>query len=118
MAYEMKPDTGSLFENDKKDRDSQPDMKGKAKVRGKDVWVAGWWNESRNGPFLSLKFTEMTEEESEKYMGAVSSPRPDRSDLVSRVQERARKMSAENAKRMGRTFNAGAGIPEDDDIPF
>ena len=116
MAYEMKPDTGSLFENDKKDRDSQPDMKGKAKVRGKDVWVAAWWNESRNGPFLSLKFTEMTEEESEKYMGASSSSRPDRSDLVRRVQERARAMSAENTKRLGRTFDAD--IPGDDDIPF
>lgn len=129
MAFEMKPNSGSIFEADKDGNEARPDMKGKARIGDKAVWVSGWWNESRNGPFLALKFEEMTEEQVEKYMPEAlrSAARPppnragtrDNSALVRSVQERARQMSERNKQRLPPKDDPfGDGIPHDDDIPF
>lgn len=127
MAFEMKPNSGSIFEADKEGNENRPDMKGKARIGGLAVWVSGWWNESRNGPFLALKFEEMTEEQVEKYMPehitSTSATRlppnraetRDNSALIASVQERARQMSERNKARKPQSFD---NIPHDDDIPF
>lgn len=57
MAYETKPNTGSLFKNDKKETDSHPDYKGSALLNGVDHWVDSWINTSNAGvKYMSLKF--------------------------------------------------------------
>lgn len=58
MAYEQRNDSGSLFRNDKKERENHPDFKGSARVGGKDYWVSGWTKAPREGKkgFLSLAF--------------------------------------------------------------
>lgn len=48
MAYEMKEGEITLFINDKTS-DNQPDMKGKAMVKGEILDVAVWRRESANG---------------------------------------------------------------------
>jgi uncharacterized protein (DUF736 family) len=57
MAYEMKPNTGSLFKNDKKEADSHPDYKGSALIDGLgECWLDAWINTSANGTkYMSLK---------------------------------------------------------------
>lgn len=57
MAYEMKPNTGSLFKNDKKEADSHPDYKGSALIDGLgECWLDAWVNTSNNGTkYMSLK---------------------------------------------------------------
>lgn len=54
--YEQKEGQGSLFKNDKKTNEKQPDYNGSIMVDGKSHKLAGWVREAKNGKkFLSLK---------------------------------------------------------------
>lgn len=54
--YEQKEGQGSLFKNDKKTNEKQPDYRGSLKWRNQTLTVAGWIKESKTGTkFLSLK---------------------------------------------------------------
>ena len=58
MAYEQKDNSGSLFKNDKKEKDSHPNAKGSAKIDGVEYWVSAWTKKDKNGnPWQSLSFT-------------------------------------------------------------
>ena len=61
--------SGALFKNDKRTKDTHPNSRGKVMVDGKHYWISGWSRKSSNDqPFISLAFTEMTVEEIEKYV--------------------------------------------------
>ena len=61
--------SGALFKNDKRTKDTHPNSRGKVMVDGKHFWVSGWTRKSSNDqPFISLAFTEMTAEEIAKYV--------------------------------------------------
>lgn len=65
MAYEIKENTFSLFENDKKGNDKAPDYKGKGKVSGVEVKIAVWKRTSQSGiEYLSGVVEETTAENS------------------------------------------------------
>jgi hypothetical protein len=49
--------TGVLFLNDRKEKDTHPDKKGSAEVDGKQYWVSGWDKQTSKGDTLSLSFT-------------------------------------------------------------
>lgn len=63
MAYETKPNSGSMFVNNKKTTDRHPDRNGNADIvcpkcsARSSFWVSGWVK-SRDGaePWLSLAF--------------------------------------------------------------
>src|SRR5690348_13170275 len=56
MAYEMKPNSGSLFKNDRKESDSHPDYKGQALIEGVNYWLDAWINTTNSGDkYMSLK---------------------------------------------------------------
>lgn len=49
--------SGALFVNDRKEKDSQPDHTGSAIVNGVDYWVSAWIKKSKKGnEFFSLSF--------------------------------------------------------------
>jgi hypothetical protein len=57
MAYEMKPDTGSLFKNDRREKDTHANARGSALIGGVEYWVDAWTNETSSGDkYQSLKF--------------------------------------------------------------
>lgn len=56
MTYETKELSGSLFKNEKKEKDSHPSMKGSAKINGVEYWVSGWTKEGKKGKWISLAF--------------------------------------------------------------
>lgn len=56
--YEQKPNTGAIFQNKKKEKDSHPDMKGDFNIEGQKFVIAGWWKEGKNGKFLSVSVQE------------------------------------------------------------
>ena len=57
MAYEIKPETGSLFKNDRKESDTHPDYKGTALLSGVEHWMDAWINTTKDGSkYMSLKF--------------------------------------------------------------
>ncbi len=57
MAFEPKDNSGSIFQNDRKDSDRHPDRSGQAMIGGVEYWVSGWLKKTKDGkPFLSLAF--------------------------------------------------------------
>ena len=63
MAYEQRNNNGSLFKNDRKQNDRQPDLTGTAIINGKTWRISAWKKTSRDGSktFLSLEFNEPTQ---------------------------------------------------------
>lgn len=55
MAYEHKPNSGSLFPNDRKESETHPDKKGSAFIGGVHYWVSQW--NGKDGKPDSLKYT-------------------------------------------------------------
>jgi hypothetical protein len=55
---ENKTNTGAIFKNDKKTNEKQPDYKGKVNVNGKEMEVALWVKQGKNGSFFSASFSE------------------------------------------------------------
>tara|TARA_R110000868_G_scaffold259467_1_gene517717 strand:+ start:3430 stop:3648 length:219 start_codon:yes stop_codon:yes gene_type:complete len=65
MAYEQKPNSGSLFKNDRKrEGKNDSDYTGKGVVEGNDVWIDAWIKNNPKSPdhdpdkpvFMSLSF--------------------------------------------------------------
>lgn len=57
MAYEQRDNTGSLFKNDKREKESHANARGSAKIDGVDYWVDAWTKKDKNGnPWQSLSF--------------------------------------------------------------
>lgn len=68
MAYEQRDNTGTLFRNEEKDPEVNPnhaDYKGDGLVNGKKVWINAWVKEVKEGKnagkkFFSISFKEKT----------------------------------------------------------
>jgi len=66
MAYERKPNTGTLWTNSKKESPKHPDMTGDSLINGKQYRIAGWFATDDQGnkrldrdgnPFMNLSFS-------------------------------------------------------------
>jgi hypothetical protein len=51
---EQRDNSGVLFTNDKREKESHPNYKGNIRVDGKDYWISGWIKEGKNGKFMGL----------------------------------------------------------------
>lgn len=47
---------GSMFRNDRKTKDNQPDYKGSCQIEGVEYWMSAWVREGKSGPFLSISY--------------------------------------------------------------
>jgi len=57
MAFEPRDNSGALFVNDRREKDTHPNAKGSALINGVDYWVSAWTKTDRNGnKFQSLAF--------------------------------------------------------------
>ena len=92
MAYEIKDNSGSAFENENRREGMQDsDFSGKVKVDGKLYWVNIWKNETRSEPkrpYFGLRFSEVKPKSgggavgSEKKASAPSpAPAPEQDDF-------------------------------------
>lgn len=61
MTFQHKPDTGSLFKNDKREKETHPHAKGSALIDGVEYWVSAWTNDGKSGKYQSLKFSRKDE---------------------------------------------------------
>ena len=55
---ENKTNTGAIFKNTNKKAENHPDYKGKVNVNGKEMEVALWVKQGKNGSFFSASFSE------------------------------------------------------------
>lgn len=108
MAYEQRDMQGSLFVNDRKEKDSHPDWSGSIMINGKEYWLSGWTKQGTRGEFYSLAVKPKEDRP--------ASPEPRRQE-PSR-QEPARREPPRAAARPGPVeppFSDGIG---DELIPF
>lgn len=54
MAYQLKEGQGSLFKNERKEKDTHPTHKGEILIDGKLYWLSAWVKEGKKGRFFSL----------------------------------------------------------------
>lgn len=49
---------GIISKNDRKEKDSHPDIKGQCEINGEEYWISGWQKERKDGSgkFYSLSF--------------------------------------------------------------
>lgn len=65
-TYEQKDNSGALFVNNKREKETHPNATGTALIGGTEYWVSAWTNKSNKGTvYQSLKF-EPKEEQSGK----------------------------------------------------
>ena len=63
MAFEHKDNSGSIFRNDRREKDSHPTHTGSAKIDGVEYWISAWVNETGGGKkYFSLKFRPKDEQ--------------------------------------------------------
>ena len=61
MAFKMKDMSGSLFRNEKKEKDTHPNATGSCLIDGVEYWGSAWTNEGAKGKWQSLAFTSKDE---------------------------------------------------------
>ena len=76
MAFEQKENTGAIFKNDKREKDTHPNMTGTALIGGVEYWVSGWSKEGAKGKWLSLAFKP----KEAKHQSKPATPAPDNFD--------------------------------------
>lgn len=53
MAYD---NTGIVSKNNRKEKETHPDINGRCTIDGVEYWISGWSKTGSKGPFYSLSF--------------------------------------------------------------
>lgn len=63
MAYEMRAGSGSLFKNDRKEKETHPDLKGKVMLPNGEVrWLSAWKKQTSAGAaWLSVSIGDLVQ---------------------------------------------------------
>ena len=67
--------SGALFRNDRKEKDTHPDHTGTATINGVDFWISAWVKEKNGKKYFSLAF-KPKDQQAER-----AAPKPAQSDL-------------------------------------
>jgi hypothetical protein len=89
MAYEQRDFSGTLFRNERKEKDNHPDYNGTALIDGVEYWMNAWIKTGVAGKKTFMSFSFQKKEEEARAGG------PSRGAATSKQN-----------------------VPDDDDIPF
>jgi hypothetical protein len=79
MAFEQRDNSGSLFKNERKDKDSHPDYTGNGMIDGKGFWFSAWIKKDRNGKsFMSMSFKPKEDQPPQRQAPRQQARQPDR----------------------------------------
>jgi hypothetical protein len=56
MSYTPKDNSGTLFKNDRREKETHPNAKGTALIDGVEYYISAWTKEGKAGKFQSLSF--------------------------------------------------------------
>ena len=74
MAYEIRPNSGSLFKNEKQ-KENHPDYKGSAMINGVEMWMSAWLKTGANGTkFMSFSFQPKEQQQAQPAARAKPAP--------------------------------------------
>ena len=59
---EKRDNSGALFTNDKREKETHPHYQGKATINGVDYYVSAWVKDGQKGKFQSLSFKPVQEQ--------------------------------------------------------
>jgi hypothetical protein len=59
---EKRDNSGALFTNDKREKETHPHYQGKATIGGVDYYVSSWVKDGQKGKFQSLSFKPVQEQ--------------------------------------------------------
>jgi hypothetical protein len=79
LAYEQRDNSGSVFKNERKEKETHPDRTGTAMIDGVAYYVSGWIKQGSKGQFLSLAFKRKDEQPrsiSERATATIRRPDP------------------------------------------
>lgn len=103
MTYDN-TNSGALFKNDKKAKDSDPMYKGSIDIEGVEYWVSSWINQSKAGQsYMSLKATKKD-----------SAPQQNQGQQAQQSYQQQNQNN--NSQHQSQQQQASQGF--DDDIPF
>lgn len=72
--------SGVMFKNDRKTKETQPGWKGTVNIGGQEYWVSGWVNEIKGGPRRGEKMISMQLQEKEPQHSTPQAPTADPAD--------------------------------------
>lgn len=78
-TFEHKPGRGSLWKNDKREKDTQPQYKGTVKdPDGREMWISAWVEEAKSGQkYFSLSVQYKDEVDNAGIASARAAAEPD-----------------------------------------
>ena len=83
MTFQHKPNTGSLFKNDKRETETDRHAQGTALVGGVEYWVSAWTNTKDGGEkWQNLKFSQKDENKAANPAKQEAEPQEDFDDEI------------------------------------
>jgi uncharacterized protein (DUF736 family) len=77
MAFKQRPNSGTLFKNDKKSQPNHPDYRGDCEVNGTKLSISAWIKDGQRGKFMSLSFSPPRERQAAAAAPEAEPPTPE-----------------------------------------